>query len=1178
MSRKQPGARNRLAVSLAAAAAAAGMMRSPSTARAGDGTWTYIGGPADYNNVANWNPNAIPTGNATIDNGGTVQIQSGDPTFALQNMFLGDSIGNGSVSMAGGNLTLTGTASATLNASLQLNASGGGSGTFNLGGGNVTVSGGNVTSTVVNVGAGTGIATLNISGGTFADTVNSGSNNDFTGYIFVGGGSITGTEGVGASGIGIINLSGTGVLTNSGQLDLGNGNGSVGTVNVGNGTTLTTNALRLGVAVTGSGSVYNSGGTITVNSGTNDVTNFNVGYGKAAYGYYSQTAGSLSVLGQIGVSSSFANSVGTYGGGVMSVSGGAAGAGAFLTMGRANTAGNGTITVSGSGYIYPGAAGSGNDTGSGSGGIRLDGIAGTGNYDVINVLGGELGNTSDSHGYIDLDYSAAGASNSTILNLDGGTTYTGMILASHAADNNALIQINFNGGTVRSLASNVSNNSSLTSFIGTTAGNATGSGIYVYGNGGTIDTNGNTLTITQALQAPAGSGVLTIPVTNGGSGYIGAPMIKISGQGATAIANMVPDVTGNGTYAIGSITITNPGVNYSSTPGITLIGGGPNATAAQLGTPTLGSSSSGSFTVLNNNSGSVTLSGNNSYGGNTTVFGGGSLNASYSTANSLAPIPSTSTLIDSGSTFSDSGNSTNAEVVNGVVLLPGGAQINETGSHALTLGNITRTVAGSTARFGPNSTASATAAGAISTTTANTNGILGGWAFFDGSGQSAPTTWAVGASSAGTPTAVSGLTSFNDTYGSGNDSMVDGSTNNDQDSGTDTVQFADVSTTRLNSLLINSSAGATISGAGAGTGTLSIISGGILIASGAGAVTIGPTGSLTSANGTDLIIGDFGGAATISLPVTGAIGFTKTGGSNVTLSGANTYTGITQINASTLLLSTSTGNNNIANSSAIRIQPGSTFDVTGVTNGFSLAPGQGLYGAGTVNGAITVSGNATASSVISAGYGTALGTSPGKLTITGTGMTWGASGVTSNNGYYTVKFAAPGASGIVQTGGTYETWDQITTSALTVSAGPNAVGGAAGAFTIAPVGNLTSVSNGTYAWPILQVSGNTSTTITIDGSATGNSTINNLLSTTSAFALDTSNFTVNGGSDSVALSQFGLYFESISGSNDLVLTYGASYNAAPEPGTVLLVMAGAGPMLLARRRRKIGVGGRFSLV
>ena len=85
---------------------------------------------------------------------------------------------------------------------------------------------------------------------------------------------------------------------------------------------------------------------------------------------------------------------------------------------------------------------------------------------------------------------------------------------------------------------------------------------------------------------------------------------------------------------------------------------------------------------------------------------------------------------------------------------------------------------------------------------------------------------------------------------------------------------------------------------------------------------------------------------------TGAINVVKSGAGTWTLSGANTYTGSTTINGGTLVLSSA---GSIASSSAISVQTGTVFDVTGFgSGGFSLgsSTAQKLQGTGTVNGTV----------------------------------------------------------------------------------------------------------------------------------------------------------------------------------------------------------------------------------
>jgi fibronectin-binding autotransporter adhesin len=100
-----------------------------------------------------------------------------------------------------------------------------------------------------------------------------------------------------------------------------------------------------------------------------------------------------------------------------------------------------------------------------------------------------------------------------------------------------------------------------------------------------------------------------------------------------------------------------------------------------------------------------------------------------------------------------------------------------------------------------------------------------------------------------------------------------------------------------------------------------------------GAIT-GTTGTLTSTSAYDVQAG------TVSARLGGTAGLTKTTSGTVTLSGANTYTGATNINAGTLALGAS---NIIANASAVTVAAGATFNLAG----YSETIGS-LAGAGTV--------------------------------------------------------------------------------------------------------------------------------------------------------------------------------------------------------------------------------------
>jgi fibronectin-binding autotransporter adhesin len=117
-----------------------------------------------------------------------------------------------------------------------------------------------------------------------------------------------------------------------------------------------------------------------------------------------------------------------------------------------------------------------------------------------------------------------------------------------------------------------------------------------------------------------------------------------------------------------------------------------------------------------------------------------------------------------------------------------------------------------------------------------------------------------------------------------------------------------------------------------------------------------------------------GAARNITLDgvVSSSGGIIKTGAGVLTLNGANTYSGVTTINAGTLALGP-TGS--LVNSGQVYVDSGAAFDVT-AAGGFSVGAAKVLTGLGSVSGDITVA----AGGIINPGSNTLTGT----LTITGT--------------------------------------------------------------------------------------------------------------------------------------------------------------------------------------------------
>ena len=603
-------------------------------------------GTADLAYVGNWNPdqpgNFFPykPGNVNVNNGGVANFtptSNGGRFFDIDassdygaELWAGQD-GTGTINISGGSL---GTGN------YLVAGRGNGTGTINMTGGTVAsknlVAGAFASGTgTVNLSAGVvnlrdslrvaegGVGTLNQTGGTININFGGAVTNDYDRATI---GQLAGSSGVYNLSGGTLNVKGDSNLADvnndlAGGLNVGER--GRGVLNLSGSGRVNTRTLFVGRAGGGAGAVRQSGGILGVTSvdGAQAVFDNRVGgispADANAYGSYRMTGGVL------GVSGNF--QVGAYGLGTMDVAGGIASFTGYTTVGR-YAGGEGVLNVSGGTFAQGG---------SGSGYV----IVGEQGRGTLNVTGGTL----DSAGKIvSVGHAVGGAGT---LNLNGGVLRADRVLANNA---DASSLVNFGGGTLQATAGNVD---LLSGFDRAT----------INFGGATLDTNGNDVTVSQALSAPTGRGVAGASVT-GGSGYVGAPLVRITGgggTGATAVATIDPD-----TGAVTGLQVTNPGEGYTSAPTVQLVGGG--GSGAGVNNVALADNLGGGLNKVG--AGTLTLSGDNTYDGLTAVTAGTLRVDGHNTGGGAYRV-------DSGATLAGDGSITTAlaSVVAGGFLAPDGS-------------------------------------------------------------------------------------------------------------------------------------------------------------------------------------------------------------------------------------------------------------------------------------------------------------------------------------------------------------------------------------------------------------------------------------------------------------------------------------------------------------------------
>lgn len=390
---------------------------------------------------------------------------------------------------------------------------------------------------------------------------------------------------------------GTNMLTLAGNTNTMGGTLSVYGGSVRTSSTTGTNNLSkilVGYGSTNAAAFIQEGGNIDCGSWLSSQETVALGYGGATgYGYYRMNGGTLRTAWLSIPSGSGANAVfDQYAGDAAAVAGSA-----WFIMGWAS--GHAALNIYGGSMR--------NSTGNP---LAMSFTGRNNSLNTISLLGPTAlldtagGNTSRR-----LRMAFAGTNLASVVNLNGGT-----LLANRVEVGSTLTPsiFNFNGGTLKA------NTADTAFFQGLTAAT-------VYPGGAVFDTAGADVTVAQPLRAPTGFGLSYIPLRSGGAGYIGAPVVVItggSGTGATAVAavDLADGSPSKGTVT--GISVTSPGFGYlaGDKPTVSLYGGGAPV-AAVADDSVLGvSDASGGLTKLG--LGSLTLAGTNTYGGTTTISNG----------------------------------------------------------------------------------------------------------------------------------------------------------------------------------------------------------------------------------------------------------------------------------------------------------------------------------------------------------------------------------------------------------------------------------------------------------------------------------------------------------------------------------------------------------------------------
>ncbi len=872
-----------------------------------------------------------------------------------------------------------------------------------------------------------------------------------------------------------------------------------------------------------------SAGTVTVNgsSGTTTLAGADGTAILSAVSLSKSGAGALTATNALNLSGALSVSAGTASiNAASTLAGGIAVSGGTANLNVANT-------VSGSVNVTGGTLALGNVNGAGSGTITLNGgsLAASNGLTVANAiaLGSSGGSVGADSGNFTLGGAISGAGN--VLNKTGANTVT------LSGTNTFSGATNVNAGTLKAGASTALSAGAINigaagtldvnTYDATTVGAVTlASGGTLTGSSGSLsaasfNSSGGTIGVklagVNALTAAAGTTILNAANTyTGATSVSSGATLKLGNATALGTTAGATTVVSGGTLDLNGQTVGAEGLTLnasgSSTPALS---NSSNNAASLSGNVVLGATN----TLISPGTGGMTLSGILSASSGTKglyIMGGGSLTLSNTnTYNGLTSVYSGTLVVDSTANFAGSTSS-------GLVL----------GANASTPGYLNMRTAGSY------STAALTIVNAnlIGATTGGVSTLTAATASLSGSSSK---TLSVDANSAlvltggldiiGAAGAARGLTVSNDGTVTVNGSLGDNGSSHTYagsltKAGAGTMSlnaintYTGLTTVSAGELDLNATGGVsvpgnlTVTGSGAKvkllqssqlntTSSLVVGGGAIFDLNGfsqtVAGVSIAGTGStiqggtLTSTTDYDLQ------KATISANLAGSVAVTKTTSSTVTLSGTNTYSGGTNLNLGTLSF---TGQG-LGTAGTISFGGGDLqyglATTTDLSGRFSQAASQAY--------AVSTNGNNVT-------FGTALTSSGGSLTKTGTGILT----LTANSTYDGGTTVSNGTLAVGNGGSTGSLTGSIVNNATVAynRTGSLNVGAQSGTGAVSYTGGATYTVNGAQTYTgATSVNGGVlkiSSTGSLNGSSSVTVAAGALLTYNSSTALTTGSLSLSG--------------------------------------------------------------------